>query len=174
MKLHTLEYYGCRPCAKSNVCSCKPTPSCSQFIVGKSHFKFIVTEFLLRNFLLQPRVFSVFTSSGADINISAVLDVLVSINLLKMLRQWGPLTSVLFNGATVPCGPGQPHYWGFTIIHRHAILDRTPLDKWSARRRHFYLTTPTTFTRDRHPCVWRDSNTRSQQASGHWDWHPPQ
>jgi hypothetical protein len=46
---------------------------------------------------------------------------------------------------------------------RHTTLGRTPLDEWSARRRNLYLTT---LTRDRHPCPRRDSNPRSQQASG--------
>ena len=46
------------------------------------------------------------------------------------------------NGATAPSGPGPPHYRGFTITHvRHTTLGRTPLDVWSARRRHLYLTT---------------------------------
>ena len=29
-----------------------------------------------------------------------------------------------------------PHCWGFEITLRHTTLGRTPLDKWSARRRH--------------------------------------
>jgi hypothetical protein len=45
---------------------------------------------------------------------------------------------------------------------RHATLGRTPLDEWSARCRHLYLTTQT-LTRDRHPCCRRDSSPRSQQ-----------
>jgi hypothetical protein len=46
-----------------------------------------------------------------------------------------------FSGATVPNGPGPPHYRGFTITLRHIRLGRTPLDEWSVRRRDLYLTT---------------------------------
>jgi hypothetical protein len=52
------------------------------------------------------------------------------------------------NGATVPSGPGPPHYQGFTITLKHTTLGRTPLDKWSARRRDLvYLTTHNTHKR---------------------------
>jgi hypothetical protein len=50
------------------------------------------------------------------------------------------------------------------ITLRHKPVGRTPLDKWSARRRDLYLTTQT-LTRDRHPYPQRDSNSQSQQAS---------
>ena len=50
----------------------------------------------------------------------------------------------LFHGTTASSGPGSPHYTGFTITLRHAILGRTPLDEWSARRRDLYLTTHNT------------------------------
>ena len=36
---------------------------------------------------------------------------------------------------------------GFTILLRHTILDRTPLEEWSTRRRDFYLTTQNTHKR---------------------------
>jgi hypothetical protein len=45
----------------------------------------------------------------------------------------------LFLGATASSGPGPSHYRGFTITLRHITLGRTPLDKWSARRRDLYL-----------------------------------
>ena len=43
----------------------------------------------------------------------------------------------------------------------HTTVGRTPLDKWSARRRDLYLTTHTTLTTDKHPCPRRDSNPQS-------------
>jgi hypothetical protein len=45
-----------------------------------------------------------------------------------------------------------------TRLHDHTrptTVGRTPLDKWSARRRDLYLTTHTT---DKHQCPWWDSN----------------
>ena len=51
--------------------------------------------------------------------------------------------------------------------HRRTTVGRTPLDVWSARRKDLYLTTHN--NHDRHPCHWWDSNSHSQQASGHWD-----
>jgi len=48
---------------------------------------------------------------------------------------------------------------------RRTTFGKTPLDKWSARRRDLYLTTHNTTT-DKHPCPRWDSNPRSQQASG--------
>jgi hypothetical protein len=50
-------------------------------------------------------------------------------------------------GATAPSGPGHPHYRGFTITLRYTTLGRTPLDEWSARRRHVCLTTHSTHKR---------------------------
>jgi hypothetical protein len=49
------------------------------------------------------------------------------------------------------CMPGPPQYRGFTIT-----LSRTPLDEWSVRRTDLWQ--QTTLTRDRHPCLWGDSN----------------
>ena len=48
----------------------------------------------------------------------------------------------------------------------HTTLGRTPLHDRSARRRHLYLTTHTTLTRDKHPFPRADSNAQPQQASG--------
>jgi hypothetical protein len=47
------------------------------------------------------------------------------------------------HGATAPSGPGVPHR-GFTITLRHTTLGRTALDKGSAGRRDFCLTTHNT------------------------------
>jgi hypothetical protein len=50
--------------------------------------------------------------------------------------------------ATAPTGPRRPHFRGFTITLRYThTLSRTPLDEWSARRRHLYLTTHNTHKR---------------------------
>ena len=46
---------------------------------------------------------------------------------------------------------------------RRTTVGRTPLDKWSARRRDLYLTTHN--TQNRHVCPRWDSNPQSQQAS---------
>jgi len=48
---------------------------------------------------------------------------------------------------------------------QHTTVGRTPLDEWSAHRRDLYLTTHS--TQNRHPCLWRDLNPQSQQASSH-------
>jgi hypothetical protein len=65
-------------------------------------------------------------------------------------------------------------YWdsaSLPRLHNHTqtrhTLGRTPLHKWSARRRDLDLTTHNTRKRDRHPFPRRDSNPQSQQASGH-------
>jgi len=42
-----------------------------------------------------------------------------------------------------PTGPGPPHFQGFTITLRCAILGWFPLDGWSARRKDLYLTNNT-------------------------------
>ena len=52
-----------------------------------------------------------------------------------------------FHGATAPGGPGPPRSRGFTITLRHTTLGRTPLDRWSARRRDLYLTKHNTHER---------------------------
>ena len=51
------------------------------------------------------------------------------------------------NGSTAPSGPGPPHYRGFTIALRHAMLGRTPLEEWPARRIDLYLPTHNTHKR---------------------------
>ena len=42
-------------------------------------------------------------------------------------------------GATDILEPGSLHCWSFQLTLRHTTLVRTPLDKWSARRRNLYL-----------------------------------
>jgi hypothetical protein len=48
---------------------------------------------------------------------------------------------------------------------RHITLSRTPLDKWSARRRGLYLTTHNTQKRQTSMAPRRNSNPQSQQAN---------
>jgi hypothetical protein len=73
-------------------------------------------------------------------------------------------TDFFSDGATAPSGPGPPHYRGFTITLRHTAIGRTPLDKWSARSRDFYLTIHNTHKRQTSISP-AGSNPQSQQAS---------
>jgi hypothetical protein len=68
-------------------------------------------------------------------------------------------------------GPRPPHYWGFMITLRHTTVGRTPLDKWSARRRDLYLTTRNTRPRrDSHPQHSKPEAADPRlRPSGHWD-----
>ena len=52
-----------------------------------------------------------------------------------------------YRGTAAPSGPSPPHYQRFTITLRHTTLGRTPLGKWSARRRNLYVTTHNTHMR---------------------------
>ena len=54
---------------------------------------------------------------------------------------------VFFLRLDSPSGPRPPQCWGFEITLRHTTLGRTPLDEWSARRRHICLTTNNTHKR---------------------------
>jgi hypothetical protein len=79
-----------------------------------------------------------------------------------------PLISVrvsFYYGATAPSGPG---FLIFEVSRslRHTILRRTPLDEWPVRRRVPLPHQHITLTRDKLPCLQRDSNQQSQQASG--------
>jgi hypothetical protein len=51
-------------------------------------------------------------------------------------------------GAIAPIGARSAPYRGFEITLKHTTLGRTPLDKWSAQRRDFYLTTHNTHKRN--------------------------
>jgi len=66
------------------------------------------------------------------------------------------------------CGPTRARASSFMRFLDHTRLTtvgRTPLDEWSARRRDLYLTTHNTYNRQI-SIPRRDSNPRSQQASG--------
>jgi hypothetical protein len=74
--------------------------------------------------------------------------------------------SFFFNGATASIGSGPRHYRGFTITFRHTTLGKTPLDEWSAVRRHLYLATHLIAkSQTSSPPPPRNSNLQSQQAS---------
>jgi hypothetical protein len=86
---------------------------------------------------------------------------------IQYLKKGEKQCNFYFRSATVPSGPRSRHYRGFTITRTHAhahTLGRTSPDEWSVRRRDLYLTAHT-LTTDRHPCLRRDSNPLSQQAS---------
>jgi hypothetical protein len=68
---------------------------------------------------------------------------------------------LFFHGATAPSELGPSHYRGFKINLTHTTLSRTPLDEWSARRRDNTQHSPQT------SAPWRNSNPKSQKASGH-------
>jgi hypothetical protein len=57
---------------------------------------------------------------------------------------------IYFHGMTAPSGPEPPHFRDFTITLRHITLGRAPLDEWSARRTHLYLTTYGTYKKQRY------------------------
>jgi len=54
---------------------------------------------------------------------------------------------IFYHSVSAPNGLGPPHYRGFMITLRYTIIDRTPLDEWSVRRRNLYLTTCNTHNR---------------------------
>ena len=84
---------------------------------------------------------------------------------LRPCCHWDRHNAIYCHDATAASRPGPADYRGSMITFRHTTVGRTPLDKWSARRRDLYLTTRN--TRDRYACPRRDSNRQSQQASGH-------
>jgi hypothetical protein len=64
------------------------------------------------------------------------------------LKQKGALEYAIFlHGTTAPRGPRPTHYQGFTFTLRHTTVGRTPLDKWSARRKDLCLTLHNTHNR---------------------------
>jgi len=73
------------------------------------------------------------------------------------------------HGATVPSGPGPPHYRDFTITRRHTTLGRTPLDELSARYRELYLITHITHKRQMymHPVRFEPTIPASERAQTH-------
>jgi hypothetical protein len=72
---------------------------------------------------------------------------------------------LFFIGAIAVSGTGPPHYRGFRSYsgtpHSVGLL-------WTSDQPDAETTAwqHTTFTRDVHPCLWLDSNTRSKEASG--------
>jgi hypothetical protein len=87
---------------------------------------------------------------------------------------------IFFIGAIDPLvGLGLPHSLGLFFLdhtHRHTTVGRAPLDEWSTRRRHLYLTTYN--TQNRHPCHrWIRTHDLSRRAAiylrlrrrSHWD-----
>jgi hypothetical protein len=93
------------------------------------------------------------------------------------LQRWiifSALCSFFFCGATDQRVPRPPHCWSLEIslslslslTHTHtlSLVQRTPQNEWSVRRRGRYLHTIN--TRGEHPCPQRDSNPRPQQSSG--------
>ena len=88
----------------------------------------------------------------------------VFINTKRDLTVWGPSWVMDFS------------FLRFLYhTQRHTTVGRTTPDKWSARRRDFWL--HTTLTADRKQCLRWDSDPQSQQPSGrrltrgHWDRH---
>ena len=75
---------------------------------------------------------------------------------LVLVRSKFFLPSLPPHGATAPNGPGP--YRDFTITLRHTTLGRPSLDRWSARRRDLYPTTPNTHKRH-----------NPSQVRGQWD-----
>jgi len=59
----------------------------------------------------------------------------------RYFKNQSSFINIFSHGARAPNGSEPPHYRGFTITFRHTTLGRTPLDKWSARRRDLDLTT---------------------------------
>ena len=58
------------------------------------------------------------------------------------------LYNFFFRGTATQSGSWPPHSWGFLDhTRRRTTVSRTPLDKWSARRRDLYLTTHNTHNR---------------------------
>jgi hypothetical protein len=71
----------------------------------------------------------------------------------------------MLHDVTAPSGPGPPHYRGITIVLRHMILGRTPLDERSDWGSDSYLTAHSSH-KTQTSCTRRDSNRQSQQAIG--------
>jgi hypothetical protein len=90
------------------------------------------------------------------------------INLAKIFHEikWivtgGQQFLIFFSWFDSPRGSRPPHCRGFEITFRHTTVGRTPLDEWSARPKNLWQ--HTTLTRDRHPCLRRDSKPQSQKA----------
>ena len=73
----------------------------------------------------------------------------------------------VFYGAAAQRGPWPPHSWGFLITHNDASQSVGLL--WTSDQPVAETSTwqHKTLNRDRHPCQRWDSNSQSEQASGH-------
>ena len=88
-----------------------------------------------------------------------------SIKWKNFLTISGNICIIFFHGTIASSGVGSLHYRGYTITLRHTTLYRTTLDEGSSWRRDLYLKTHGT-QRGQTSCPWRDSNSKSLQASG--------
>jgi hypothetical protein len=77
---------------------------------------------------------------------------------------------IYYHDCAAPRGAGLPYYWGFEITLRHTRLGRTPLHRWSARRRDLYLTTNNTHKRQisTPPAGFKPADQRLR-PHGPWD-----
>ena len=98
--------------------------------------------------LVRWNIFSVFVDYLFLFNGSRLLTVTSLLSLQSLLERHSlsalsaSCACVLFvHGTTTPSGPGPHPYRGFTTTLRHITFGRTPLGKWSARRRDLCLTT---------------------------------
>ena len=80
---------------------------------------------------------------------------LESLILIKFRLASGSITvsfarhsSILSSWFDSPSWPRPPHHWAFEITLRHSTLAKTPLEKWSARRRDLYPITQGILTKD--------------------------
>jgi hypothetical protein len=113
---------------------------------------------------------------GEQLVQTAILAFSFTINFVTLIK--------IFSWLDSPSGPRHPHSWGYKVTFTHPTFGRTPLDEWSARRRHLYLTTYTTIPRDTH--IHAPGRIRSRNPSklawaypllrprGHWDGQSPQ
>jgi len=95
-------------------------------------------------------------------------ELLGSCNLLEINKIKVVLTVVIFLPPPTPhdstasqvAKASSPHCRGFTITLRHTMLG---ILLWTSDQP---IAQHTTLTTDRHSCNWRNSNQKSQQASG--------
>jgi hypothetical protein len=87
-------------------------------------------------------------------------------NILCSLRVWTWTVVYIFfsHGSIALVGLGLLYEVPLSL--RQTTLGRTPLDKWSARRRDLYLTKHNTHNKQISMPPGGDSNPQSQQASG--------
>jgi len=101
-------------------------------------------------------------------NVVILVHIMRAIQTLRQDPVWPQLHSwgFVFCGAAAQLWPWPPHFWGFLITHNDApqsvglLWTSDQLVADTSTWQHITLTT------DKHPCSRRDSNPRSQQASG--------